>query len=85
MTASKRAAFAGMVAAFAITLGGAAVAQQKSGSTTGPAAGSNVEPSTITEKKMGNAGQPGKESVGVGAPGVAAVQGSESGSQPAKK
>jgi hypothetical protein len=70
------------VAAFALlVLGVPAFAQsgQSSGTTSGPAAGSNVQPSTATQKQAGN-----KPSVAVGAPGVAAKKGSESGAKPKK-
>jgi hypothetical protein len=53
--------------------------QTSTGSTSGPAAGSNVEPSTATQKHNGQ--QP---SVGTGSAGVAAKKGSESGSKPDK-
>ena len=64
---------------------GVAFAQQP-GSTSGPAAGKNVEPSTATQKK--NSPQPqdrGASSNAAGAPGVEAKPGTESGGAPAGK
>jgi len=52
-------------------IGGAALAQQ-SGTTSGPSAGKNVEPSTATEKKY-----EGKHKLGTGAPAAAGDPGVE--------
>ena len=52
---------------------------QASGTTSGPAAGSTVEPSAATQKK---AGTPNSGAVSVGAPGAEAEKGSESGQKP---
>lgn len=68
-----------------------ALAQQKNGVTSGPAVGTAVVPSTTAQKQDAGSStgsahsndtsvQPG--AVGVGAPGVAAKSGSESGSSP---
>jgi hypothetical protein len=64
---------------------GVAFAQQP-GSTSGPAAGKNVEPSTATQKK--NSAEPqdrGASSSAAGAPGVEAKPGTEGGRAPAGK
>jgi hypothetical protein len=74
-----------------LALGGTALAQQtngqgqtggqssSSGTTSGPAAGTNVQPSAVTQKQAGthNAG-----AVAAGAPGAPAEKGSESGEKP---
>jgi hypothetical protein len=54
-------------------------AGQANGTTSGPAAGGNVEPSAATQKK---AGTPDAGAVSAGAPGTAATKGSESGPKP---
>jgi hypothetical protein len=71
-----------VVSALALMLMGVpafAQSSQSSGTTSGPAAGSNVEPSAAVQKHAGN-----KPSVAVGSPGVAAKKGSESGAKPKK-
>lgn len=74
----------GGVFAVALACAGAAMAQQQQGTTSGPAAGNTVEPSTATQKKtMNKDSQSG--SMSSGAPGVAAKPGSESGPAPEKK
>ena len=78
MTLSKTLASA----AVGIVLAGTpALAQssQSTGTTSGPAAGTNVEPGAATQKKAGN-----NPDVSAGAPGAAAKKGSESGSKPKK-
>jgi hypothetical protein len=64
---------------------GVAFAQQ-AGSTSGPAAGKNVEPSTATQKE--NSAGPGSQDQGAsaaaGAPGTEAKPGTEGGRAPAK-
>lgn len=52
---------------------------QASGTTSGPAAGSNVEPGSVTQKKAGTADA---GAVSAGAPGQAGVKGGESGQKP---
>ena len=54
---------------------------QAAGTTSGPAAGSNVESSAATQKK---AGTPNSGAVAAGAPGAEAEKGSESGQKPKK-
>lgn len=84
---------AGVGFAAAIAICPAAMAAQQ-GSTSGPAAGSTVEPSTAVQKQNSstqtNAGQQGAGSaqtsggeVAAGAPGVTAKSGSEGGPAPA--
>jgi hypothetical protein len=85
---------AGGVFAAMLICATAALAQQQ-GSTSGPAAGTNVEPSTAAQKKMMNKGaKAGSDnmkgddqagSMASGGAGVAAKQGSESGPTPVKK
>ena len=77
---------AACVMALGLMSAGAAYAQQAtpqqgqaSGTTSGPAAGSTVEPSAATQKK---AGTPNSGAVSVGAPGAEAEKGSESGQKP---
>ncbi len=70
----------------AVFMGGVALAQQ-SGTTSGPSAGKNVEPSTATEKKYEGKQQPGKGApAAAGDPGVEAKPGTEGGkaAQPGK-
>ena len=69
-----------------VVLAGSAVAQQTTaqqghaaGTTSGPASGTNVEPSAATQKK---AGTPNSGAVSAGAPGAEAEKGSESGQKP---
>lgn len=63
-------------------VGGVAFAQQ-SGTTTGPAAGKNVEPSTATQKKYKTDEQRLEGGpAGGGSPGVEAKPGTESGAAP---
>ena len=67
-------------------VGGVALAR-RSGSTSGPSAGKNVEPSTATEKKYEGKQQPGKGApAAAGDPGVEAKPGTEGGKaeQPGK-
>ncbi len=67
-------------------IGGAALAQQ-SGTTSGPSAGKNVEPSTATEKKYEGKHKPGTGApAAAGDPGVEAKPGTEGGkaAQPGK-
>ena len=52
---------------------------QASGTTSGPASGSNVEPGSVTQKK---AGTTDAGAVSAGAPGQAGVKGGESGQKP---
>ena len=73
-------------AALGLAFAGSALAQQTSsqqsqpsGTTSGPASGSNVEPSAATQKK---AGVPNSGAVSAGAPGAEAEKGSESGQKP---
>lgn len=63
---------------------GVAFAQQP-GSTSGPAAGKNVEPSTATQKKNSAEPQDRGASSAAGAPGVEAKPGTEGGRAPAGK
>ncbi len=74
-----------------LALGASALAQQKNGITSGPAVGTNVVPSTTAQKEdptkttsQGQSSDPGlrQGAIGVGAPGVAAKAGSESGTSP---
>jgi len=60
-------------------IGGVALAQQ-SGTTSGPSAGKNVEPSTVTEKRY-ESDQQRREggAVGGGGPGVEAMPGTQGG------
>jgi len=75
------------IAACAVLYGalftGAALAQQQQpqGTTSGPAAGTNVEPSTVTQKKADSSGK----ATSAGAPGMAGPKGSENGPKPDKK
>jgi hypothetical protein len=63
-------------------VGGVAFAQE-SGTTTGPAAGKNVEPSTATEKMYENDQQRRQGGpVGGGRPGVEAMPGTQGGAAP---
>jgi hypothetical protein len=65
-----------------LSVGGVAFAQE-SGTTTGPAAGTNVEPSTATEKKNENDQQRRQGGpVGGGTPGVEAMPGTQGGAAP---
>ncbi len=72
-------------AAVALTFAGSAYAQQASrqgqaaGTTSGPASGTNVEPSAATQRK---AGTPDSGAVSAGAPGATAEKGTESGQKP---
>jgi hypothetical protein len=73
-------------AAIAVTLAsGPALAQssQGTGTTSGAAAGNNVQPSTANDKKSGGDNTTG--STAAGAPGTAAKKGSESGPAPDQK
>ena len=77
---------AACVGALGLALAGSAYAQQAtpqpggpSGTTSGPASGTNVEPSAATQKK---AGTPNSGAVSAGAPGAEAAKGSESGQKP---
>jgi hypothetical protein len=66
----------------ALFVGGVAFAQQ-TGTTSGSAAGKNVEPSTATQKKYGSDQQrPEGGAVGGGAPGIEAKPGVEGGAAP---
>ena len=80
----------GMVLA-SLTFGASALAQQQNGVTSGPAVGTPVVPSTTAQKQNPAATASGGQSnvtgvqpgsVGVGAPGVVAKSGSESGPSP---
>ena len=74
-------------AVLGLVLAGSAYAQQTTtaqqgqaaGTTSGPASGTNVEPSAATQKK---AGTPNSGAVSAGAPGAEAEKGSESGQKP---
>ncbi len=95
MTGTTALAAAGVLA---LSLGAATAAQAQQdpqstpdsgGTTSGPAVGTNVEPSTVTHKKSGHhhASKHHKTDVTTsptadGAPGTAAKQGSESGATP---
>ena len=60
-------------------IGGVALAQQ-SGTTSGPSAGKNVEPSTATEKRYESDQERLKgDAVGGGSPGVESMPGTEGG------
>jgi hypothetical protein len=78
---TTRAGCAALILAFSITpvFAQSQPDQNSTGTTSGPAAGSNVEPSTATQKHSGH-----KPSVGTGSAGVAAKKGSESGAKPDK-
>ena len=68
-----------------LLIGGVAFAQQP-GSTSGPAAGKNVEPSTAIQKENSATSQDrGASSTAAGAPGVEAKPGTEGGRAPAGK
>ena len=73
----------GAVLASALVMGSAAWAQQTggAGSTTGPAAGSNVQPSTATQKEDGASGRSstGAPTAAGGAAGVEGKPGNKSG------
>ncbi len=65
---------------FTLALGGVAVAEQQSGSTSGPAVRENVEPPTVTEKKYeGRSITPQEGNPATGMPGVQGKPGTESG------
>jgi hypothetical protein len=64
-----------------LLLGGVAMAQT-SGSSSGPAAGKSVEPSTAIQKQEGRSANEKKAPTGAGAPGVEAKPGSEGGAAP---
>lgn len=63
-----------------LCLRGVAFAQQD-GSTSGPASGTNVQPSTAIQKETGRSSV-GGPSTGAGAPGVEGKPGAESGREP---
>ena len=63
-----------------LCLGGVAFAQQD-GSTSGPASGTNVQPSTAIQKETGRSSV-GGPSTAAGAPGVEGKPGAESGREP---
>ncbi len=65
----------------ALVISGTALAQQQSGSTSGPAAGKPVEPPTVVEKKYeGRSGMnPETGNPAAGMPGVEAKPGTEGG------
>jgi hypothetical protein len=71
-------AFLTLCMSVSLLVGGAALARQN-GTTSGPAAGKNVEPSTVTEKKYDNKAADQASSVGAGSPGVEAKPGTEGG------
>ncbi len=79
MVNTKILAVVSAIALMVLGLPAFAQSSQSSGTTSGPAAGSNVEPSTATQKQAGN-----RPSVAAGSPGVAAKKGSESGAKPKK-
>jgi hypothetical protein len=64
-------------------LGGVAMAQN-SGSSSGPAAGKNAEPSTAIQKQEGRSADEMKAPSGAGAPGIEAKPGTQSGALPNK-
>ncbi len=65
--------------ALSLCLGGMAFAQP--GSTSGPASGTNIQPSTAIQKETGRSSV-GGSSTGAGAPGVEGKPGAESGREP---
>jgi hypothetical protein len=65
--------------ALSLCLGGVAIAQQD-GSTSGPASGTNVQPSTAIQKETGRSSVGGP--TGGGEPGVEGKPGAESGREP---
>lgn len=69
------------LSAATLLLGGVAIAQT-SGTTTVPATGKNVEPSTAIQKEEGRSAEEMKAPMGAGAPGVEAKPGSEAGAMP---
>jgi hypothetical protein len=58
--------------------------RSEKGTTSGPAAGGNVEPSAATHKTGSEKYQKSSESTSAGAPGVEAKKGSEGGARPSK-
>jgi hypothetical protein len=64
-----------------LLLGGAAMAQN-SGSSSGPATGKGVEPSTAIQKEEGRSADQGNVPTGAGAPGIEAKPGTQSGALP---
>ncbi|VFU08171.1 conserved exported protein of unknown function [Methylocella tundrae] len=69
------------ISAAALLFGGVAIAQT-SGTTSGTAAGKNVEPSAATQKQEGRSADEMQTPSGAGAPGVEAKPGSQSGAMP---
>ena len=69
------------VTSAALLLGGAAMAQT-SGSSSGPATGKGVEPSTAIQKQEGRSVEQGNVPTGAGAPGIEAKPGAQGGALP---
>lgn len=63
----------------AALMGAPAVAAKKPGHTSGPAAGTHVEPSTVTQKRNPHLDEGEHSGVAAGAPGVEGSKGTQSG------
>ncbi len=69
------------ISATTLLFGGVALAQT-AGTTSGPAAGRNAEPSAATQKQEGRSAEENKTPTGAGAPGIEAKPGVQSGEMP---
>ncbi len=75
-------AFGTLAATVSYAQSAPAPSSQNQGTTSGPASGSNVQPSTVTQKKSRHISKAGASADAAGDPGTAAKQGSESGESP---